>query len=176
MAVLRTTLLALVLIAGLAQDACAASEGDPAPVVTLTSLDGEPIDLADLRGQVVVLDFWATWCAPCVDQLKGLERVSEEGIAGDFVIVAASIDDDTDAPKAFLAEKFPDAKFKVAHDPGGDALSAFGADGIPALYVLDPAGVIRHTHFGPGGTEGLGEELSALLARPPSAPARGTVD
>lgn len=174
MALLRAALVALALLVGLVSSAPAVSEGDPAPAVKLTSLDGAPIDLAEFRGKVIVLDFWATWCAPCVDQLTGLDRVSNDG--GDFVVVAASIDDEADAPKAFLAEKFPKAKFRVAHDPGGDALAAFGADGIPALYVLDREGVVRHAHFGPGGADDLGETLSALVAAPPSAPARGPVD
>lgn len=176
MALLRAVALASSFLLVAVSAARAASEGDPAPEVELAPLGGEAVDLAALHGRVVFLDFWATWCSPCVEQLRVLDRIARKTGPDGPAIVAVSIDADGDTALRFLAEKFPGAAFRTAHDPGSEALSSFGAEAIPALYVIDPSGVVRETHFGPGGADEVEQSLEAFSAVAPSASPSGAVD
>lgn len=143
----------------------ATSIGEKTPAVTLSTLAGEEVDLEDMRGEVVVLDFWATWCPPCVAQLEALNEYLKDNENSGVDVLAATIDDDLAAVAAYLERKFPGARFRVVHDPGSAALAEFGADGIPALYVIGPDGVVRHSHFGPGGGAGLAEIVETLSGK-----------
>lgn len=163
MALLRG-LLVLVVVTGFVAGAEAASVGSPAPTVRLSSLGERSVDLAELRGRVVVLDFWATWCPPCVEQLTALDAFAAEHPDTEIVVVAVSIDDTEETAEEYLRERIGAVRFRAAHDPNGTALADFGADGVPALYVIDAQGVVRATHFGPGCAEGLWSDVQPLLA------------
>ena len=188
MALLRGLALGLGLVLLLAGGAAATSIGEPAPAVDLTTLRGGSFDLGELRGRVVVLDFWATWCSLCVEQLRSLEALARRVSPADVAIVVVSIDDDAGRAERFLAQRFAGAGFRRAHDPGGAALSSFGAGSIPALYVLDREGILRLAHFGAGGAAGVAGEVAALVVegrptdgrpaggRAPSASARRPVE
>ena len=162
MALLRVALAVLLVVAASAAHA-AVAVGDRAPDLELAALEGPSLRLDELRGRVVVLDFWATWCPPCVAQLEALQRFRSERSNTDLVVLVASIDDDAAVAREYLARKFPGAGFRALHDAGGGALSAFGADGVPALYVIDREGIVRVTHFGPGGGEALADPVMELL-------------
>lgn len=172
MALLRIAL-GLVLVAAVPTVSTAVSVGGAAPSPELVALGEESVGLEGLRGHVVVLDFWATWCPPCVAQLNALNAFAKEHGPSRVVVVAASIDDDAETARSFLADRVGSVDFRAAHDPGGDALADFGADGVPALFVIDGDGVVRATHFGPGCAEGLWNDVEPLLASgsvPVSAP------
>lgn len=119
--------------------------GDTAPVLTLTTLDGQTINLANLRGKTILLDFWATWCGPCVAELPHLIEVYEKfGARKDFVIIGISLDGDENALRSFLKRK----KMKwtqVMGDENGtaSAMKRYGVQGIPAMFLIDPLGKIR---------------------------------
>ena len=163
MALLRLAL-ALVLVAAVPSASTAVSVGARAPSPDLVALGEDAVGLEGLRGHVVVLDFWATWCPPCVAQLNALNAFAKEHGASRVVVVAASIDDDPETARSFLSDQLGSLDFRAAHDPGGDALADFGADGVPALFVIDGDGVVRATHFGPGCAEGLWNDVEPLLA------------
>ena len=169
MAILKKTVFLAFVGMLLVGDASALSEGTSVPRVDLVPLAGKTVDLAKLKGRVVILDFWATWCAPCLGQLEFLDEVARRFSAEGLVVVTASIDDAGGTATEFLKQRFPRPSFRVAHDPGGKALAAFGADGIPALYVIDPRGRVRYRHFGSGGEAELREVLRGLLSSPEPA-------
>lgn len=118
---------------------------EPAPALELTTLDGEPFDLAKLRGQVVFLNLWATWCKPCRDELPSMIALARslESKHATFEMVAVSWDEDPQAVRAFLAE-FPELaqRATIVMDPGGERTRGLGTRLLPETYVIDARGRI----------------------------------
>jgi cytochrome c biogenesis protein CcmG, thiol:disulfide interchange protein DsbE len=116
--------------------------GRTAPALTLTTIDGETVQLDQLRGRPVVLDFWATWCAACRQELPALNRVAREN--PDVVILGIS-DEPTSTLKAF-AEKHP-FDFRIASLVSAPA-PFDDVSAIPTNVFIDRQGVIRDVHVG----------------------------
>lgn len=140
---------------------------DPAPELTLAHLDGRPFDVASLQGKVVVLDFFGTWCAPCIAELPELDEIRRHFAGRDdvkFLVVAN--DSGGDTPESI--QTFVDGRhlgLEFAYDRGGAAHSAFGFAGLPGLVVIDRSGRIRLTREGYNSAEtGFREELETLVA------------
>ncbi len=133
---------------GAGDDAAAeASEGrEPAPAFTLEDLSGNPVSLADLRGNTVVLDFWATWCPPCEFQIPILNEVQRSQEGKPVRIFGISIDTGgLDEVRAYL-EKHP-AEYPILM--GTESLAReFGAQGFPTLVIVDAEGRIAQLHVG----------------------------
>jgi cytochrome c biogenesis protein CcmG/thiol:disulfide interchange protein DsbE len=115
--------------------------GEEAPALVLTAIDGTAIDLAKLRGKVVLVNFWATWCAPCRKEMPTLDAFYRRHRGQNFELIGISIDFARDAAKmrkvaAGLA--YPAAWINDISDNG------FGApEGVPVTYVIDADGIIR---------------------------------
>jgi peroxiredoxin len=130
------------------QKGYALKKGSEAPGFRLPSLAGEDVDLGSYRGKVVVLNFWATWCPPCVAEMPSLQRLHRalgpEGLA----VVTVSTEEDEEALREFVTRHGLD--LPVLLDPGGRvASSAYRTTGYPETFVLDRAGVLLSHTIGP---------------------------
>ena len=136
---------------------------EPAPGFVLAKLDGSPYPMEELEGKVVVLDFFATWCAPCVAELPELETLRRHFADRDDVqILVVANDSGGDTPEAilqFVADRGVDLEF--TYDPRGVAHKAFGFLGLPGLVVMDRLGNIRLAREGFNDAEA---DLAAYLA------------
>jgi peroxiredoxin len=141
------------------------SGGVEAPDFALDTLTGESIALADLRGQVVLVNFWATWCPPCRAEMPGFQRVYDAKRDRGFTIVGLSTDLGGRGPvEAFLDERgitYPVAmaSSKVVRDFGGANL-------LPTSFLIDREGRIRHTVRGFFAEPTLAQAVERLLAEP----------
>lgn len=121
--------------------------GDPAPEVSLQSVDGKTVSLADLRGKVVLVHFWATWCPPCVEEIPTIERFHQQVLGTDIVVLAISVDDSANALKTFLEKN--KVHFPVLRDPGGATAGSYGTLKFPETYVIGRDGIVRYKVVGP---------------------------
>jgi thiol-disulfide isomerase/thioredoxin len=130
--------LSLALAAGCERDSRPTNIGKVAPEFAVS--DGlHSVDLAKLRGHVVVLNLWATWCAPCVDELPSLLQM-QRALPG-VTVVAISMDEDQDAYKRFLARYQVD--LLTVRDPTAKVNALYGTVQIPETYVIDQNGILR---------------------------------
>jgi peroxiredoxin len=117
------------------------------PDYTVVTLDGDTLRAADLHGQVVVLNFWATWCPPCRIEMPSLQSLHEDRAADGVVVIGLSTDVGSEAPiREFVTERdftFPIGRATQSHR------SAFGGiPGIPTTFLIDRSGVVRHRVVG----------------------------
>jgi thiol-disulfide isomerase/thioredoxin len=161
---------ALVLAAFLlAGSAHAAKPGERAPDVVLPDLDGKEVKLAALRGSVVVLDFWASWCGPCKKELPALDALARRyaGEGKPVVILAVNIDRERRNAEKFLASARV-SSLRVLLDPKGKGAAAYDLPTMPTSYVIDGEGIVRLVHAGyaPGDEKKLKAEIDRLLTTP----------
>jgi len=123
------------------------ASGDPAPACAAAALDGAGnVNLADYRGRVVYLDFWASWCGPCRESFPFMNDLQRDLAARGLQIVAVSVDKTPAEARRFLA-RYP-AQFTVALDAAAACPAAFRIEGMPSSFVIDRSGAVRATHVG----------------------------
>jgi thiol-disulfide isomerase/thioredoxin len=145
--ILLCFLLGLAGASGVAQEVdLPAWRGGPTQLLALKDLDGRPHDLADYRGKVVVVNFWATWCAPCRDELPSLERLRDALRSRPFEVLAVNVAEGEPRVKRFLAEV--PFRLPVLLDRDGDTQRAWKVRGLPATFLLDREGSIRFWYLG----------------------------
>ena len=164
---IRRTRLALALGAAalLAAGAAGAlSEGARAPDFSAPLLSGPgSLSLSAHRGKVVYLDFWASWCPPCLVSLPVLDELRREFPPEHFAVVAVNVDREPNKALAFLS-KHP-IGYASASDPDGRIPETFGIETMPTSFLIDRNGVVRHVHrgFRRGDEDLLRQRIRALL-------------
>jgi peroxiredoxin len=117
--------------------------GKPAPEFAATTLDGKSFKLADLRGKVVLVDFWATWCGPCVAELPNLKKLHDEYADQGLVVVSISFDRSADATRRYAAEKQMSwTQIWAEKANKGPLAELYGVNAIPATFLIGPEGKV----------------------------------
>jgi peroxiredoxin/outer membrane lipoprotein-sorting protein len=151
--------------------------GERAPDFTLPDLDGQEVKLSDLRGSIVVLDFWAIWCAPCVQALPHIQKLHERYEGKPVRILGVNRDRPGSGERVRTLLERREITFRQVLDEAGDAAGKFNVSGIPHMVIIDQQGVIREVKvgFAPGQEEVIAGTIDALLegrevaaARPPA--------
>lgn len=132
-----------------------------APDLTLRDLEGNPVSLADYRGQVVLVNNWATWCPPCRAEMPVLEAYYQAHHQTGFVILAIEAGDPVEEVRAFVSQY--GLSFPVLLDPDGHSLAAFGNPALPNTYIIDRQGRVRLAWTGAVNRKTLETYLTPLL-------------
>jgi peroxiredoxin len=120
--------------------------GKPAPDFTLKTLDGKEVSLAKLKGRTVVLDFWATWCPPCVESLPHLDKLRANYKESQLAAYAVNAGEPVEAVQTFVESH--QLKTPVLLDPDGDAAQKYHVASIPQTVIIGPDGVVRRVFVG----------------------------
>jgi thiol-disulfide isomerase/thioredoxin len=116
------------------------------PALALSDLEGKPHKLADYRGKVVLVNFWATWCTPCRDEMPSIERLRASLEGRPFVVLAVNLAEPESRIRKFL-EAVP-VRFPVLLDGDSRTARAWQARVLPATFIVGPDGVVRYQYFG----------------------------
>lgn len=134
--------------------------GKLAPDFRLTALDGSTVDLAGLRGRPVIVNFWASWCAPCREEAPLLRRVQEEDRDRDLVVLGVIFGDSPENARAFMQRY--DQRYPGLLDPDGRTAVDYGVFGIPETYFVRRDGIVTYKQTGAITWEVLSREAEVI--------------
>ncbi len=140
-ALLISLTLAFIGVIGLSLRDTSAKEGGPAPQFSITTDQGTRVTPTAFGGKVLVLNFWATWCAPCVEEIPSLDQFQRRFAKNGVVVVAISIDRSDQKYKNFL-DRIP-VSFKTARDPKADISAEYGTFQYPETYIIKDGRIVR---------------------------------
>ena len=122
------------------------SAGNPAPDFTLSDLNGQSVTLSQLRGSVVVVDFWATWCGPCKEELPHLQALYARYKSRGLIVLALDVGESANTARSYVSSK--NYTFTVLLDSKSTVVQQYGVRGIPATFIVDTQGIVRKTTMG----------------------------
>ena len=114
----------------------------------LQDMDEETVKLSDYRGKVVLLNFWATWCPPCIREMPSMERLHQQVDADDFKVIAVNQMEDADEVFAFTGQLEIDPTFEILFDTTSSVSQDYAVRGLPTTYLIDKKGKIRYRAVG----------------------------
>jgi len=162
----RIGLVGLLFVFAWSANTVAVEVGEPAPQFGALTLGGErTISLAEYAGKVVILDFWASWCGPCLVAMPELERLSNALEPESAVLLAVSVDSDPKRAARFMRKM--GVSYDSLIDMDGKIAAQFDLPGMPTTYVINPEGLIvaRHVGFKPGDEAKLASAVNDVLAK-----------
>ena len=160
-----TTLCVLLvaLSAGLATAAGGVTAGAVAPAISGKDLNGNPVSLAKLAGRVVIIDFWASWCGPCKDEMPVLQRLSKKYEQQGLSVIGVSVDESAANAKKFIKQQ--GVTFPSIHDATHSIADRYKPAKMPTSVIVDRKGAVRYVHggFKAGDAPAMEKEVRSLL-------------
>jgi peroxiredoxin len=152
-----------VLIAGGASAVPAGEANAPATEFSLTSLAGQPVSLSQYKGNVVLVNFWATWCGPCQQEMPLLDQMYKKYKPAGFTLIGVNVDKEAPAVKELLARK--PVSFPVLLDPENSVSRAYKVADMPSSVIIDRKGIVRYVHRGyrPGDENEYQDRIRQLI-------------
>lgn len=137
--------------------------GKPAPGFALKDMDGNEAKLSDFTAKVVLVDFWATWCGPCVQAMPHIQALSDKNKDKNVVILGInSWENDQKKVEPFLREK--KITYRILLDSNNEVIEDYGVRGIPTFFIIDKKGIVRYTYVGlPSDDHLIQQNLDDLL-------------
>jgi len=122
--------------------------GEPLPDFILRDLQGQKHQLSNFKGKVVMVNFWATYCTPCVKEMPSIQRLNSRLKDTQFQILAIDVAEDRAAIEAFLKRFKIAITFPILIDTEGNVVEAWGVGTVPTTFIIDPQGTLRYVHYG----------------------------
>ena len=156
-------LLLLILYTGFAGDVLAKSAKNAAPDFTLKSQKNDNLKLSELRGKVVLINFWASWCGPCRQEMPVLDELYRHYRSLDFTILGVNVEQNSDDAKSLL--KDVPVTFPILFDTENKISKLYDVKGMPSTVLVDRDGNIRYVHMGyePGVESEYQTQIRALI-------------
>ena len=155
----------IALVAVFASAALAASSSGPAPGFQLSGRGGKTIDLSQFKGQVVMINFWASWCGPCRQEMPLLEDIYKKYKPMGFTLVGVNVEPSTGDPEGWLNKLPKQVTFPVAFDVDSKVSKLYKVAGMPTTVFIDRKGNVREIHRGykPGDENIYLTQIRAML-------------
>jgi len=135
--------------------------GGATPALELADLDGAKRSLAEFRGRAVLVNFWATWCEPCREEMPSIERLRQSLDAKRFAVLAVNVGEGPNAARGFATKMQLGATVLLDRDLGTSR--AWGARLLPATFIVGPDGTIRYLHY--GALDWARSDIRAIIAK-----------
>jgi peroxiredoxin len=153
----------IALFAILLNPAMAGDDNKPAPDFTLPDDSGLAVSLSELHGQVVMINFWASWCGPCRQEMPLLEQIHQRYESLGFTLLGVNVEEDSSDAKAFLEDR--PVSFPILYDPDNGVSKLYDVIAMPSTVLIDRQGNVRYLHHGfrPGYENAYQDQVRALV-------------
>ena len=160
---MKNRIAAIAAALALSLPALAGSEGGPAPSFSLASRAGSQVSLAQYKGQVVMINFWASWCGPCRQEMPLLESIYKKYSKMGFTMIGVNVEPDSNAANEWL--KQTPVSFPILYDKDSKVSKLYDVSGMPSTVIIDRSGKLRMLHRGykPGDENEYLDSIRALV-------------